>query len=305
MAENLIDLRRRIKAVMNTQKTFRAMKTVSAAKLRRSLGELNKTKPVMEKIESLLRRVGPAVDVESHPLLKERETGKIILVVVSADKGLCGAFNSHLIGAAEDHYQEQLNKSGDNISLVIVGNKAFNYFTKRDYPIKKGYRSVISRLKYHHALDLSKYLQDIYLDPEENIKKIEFIYTKYISASKREITVKQLFPLRDEWEQVKAAEQAESDRVGKEEDIEYIFEPSEEEIFKYLLPKYINARVHQILLQSAAAEHLARMVAMEQASQNSDEMIRTLTLTMNKLRQATITKELLEIITATEALRKT
>jgi F-type H+-transporting ATPase subunit gamma len=304
MAENLIDLRRRIKAVKNTQKTFRAMKTVSAAKLRRSLGELNKTKPVMEKIESLLRRVGPAVDVESHPLLKERETGKIIQVVVSADKGLCGAFNSHLIGAAEAHYQEQLNKSGDNISLVIVGNKALNYLTKRDYPVKKGYRSVISRLKYHHALDLSKYLQDIYLDPEENIKKIEFIYTKYISASKREITVKQLFPLRDEWEQVKAAEQVELDGVGKEEDIEYIFEPSEEEIFKYLLPKYINARVHQILLQSAAAEHLARMVAMEQASQNSDEMIRTLTLTMNKLRQATITKELLEIITATEALRK-
>ncbi len=302
MAENLIDLRRRIKAVRNTQKTFRAMKTVSAAKLRRSLGELNKTKPVMEKIESLLRRVGPAVDVEAHPLLKEGETGKIIQVVVSADKGLCGAFNSHLIGAAENHYQEQLNTEGDNISLVVMGNKALNYFTKKEYPIKKGYRSVISRLKHDHALDLSKYLQNIYL--EESIKKIEFIYTQYISASKREITVKQLFPLRDEWEQVKAAEQVQLDGVGNEEDIEYIFEPSEEEIFKYLLPKYINARVHQILLQSAAAEHLARMVAMEQASQNSDEMIRTLTLTMNKLRQATITKELLEIITATEALSK-
>lgn len=296
MAENLIDLRRRIKAVNNTSKTFRALKTVSAAKLRRSVAELNKTKPVMEKIESLLKRVGPAVDAKSHPLLKEKDTGKTVIVIISADKGLCGAFNSHLIEKAEDHYHRQASENGDNPSLLTVGNKAFSHFYKRDYPIKKNYKSIISRLKYHHALDLSRYLQDIYLDPEENVKKIEFIFSEYISALKRELKVKQLFPIKREWEQ--------GEEGGKELEIEYIFEPSEDEIFKYLLPKYVNACVQQILLQSAASEHMARMIAMEQASQNADEMIRTLTLTMNKLRQASITKELLEIITATEALRK-
>lgn len=296
MAENLIDLRRRIKSVKNTQKSTKAMKTVSAVKLRRSVAELNKTKPLLEKIESLLRRVRPRVDVESFPLLKERDTGKTVIVAISADKGLCGAFNSHLIERVETHFQEQGAENGDKPSLVTVGNKAFNYFNRREYPIEKNYKSVMSRLKYHHAMDLSKYLQDIYLDPGKEIKKIEFIYTKYISASKQEINVQQLFPIEKEW--------GEAEEGGNNKEIEFIFEPSPGEIFEYLLPKYVNSNVHQVLLRSAASEHVARMIAMELATQNADEMIKDLTLTMNKLRQASITKELLEIITATEALRK-
>lgn len=300
MAENLIDLRRRIKAVKNTQKTFRAMKTVSAVKLRRSVVELNKTKPVMDKITSLLRRVGPAVDVDSHPLLKQRECGKTVMVIISADKGLCGAFNSHLLGAAEAHYHGQSNEAPDNKVLIIAGNKALKHFSKKEYPIEKSYKSVMSRLKYHHILDLSGYLQGLYLNPEANIKKIEFVYSRYISASKSEPEIKQLFPLGAEWKQ----EKVDTGNEENEEDSEYIFEPSEKDIFAYLLPKYIDALVQQILLQSAASEHMARMIAMEQASQNAEEITRTLTLTMNKLRQASITGELLEIITATEALKK-
>lgn len=305
MSGNLIELRRRIKAVKNTQKTFRAMKTVSAAKMRRSVIELNKVKPVMEKIESVIGRVASAVDVDSHPLLEERESGKTIIVSISADRGLCGAFNSHLIQKTEAYYRENLNKSGDNLSLITLGNKVSNHFRRRDFPVKKEYRKVMSRLKHHHALDLSKYLQDIYLDPKENIKKIEFIFTEYISATKQELTVRQLFPISSRWGKDSGGS-GEEGVVGKEieEDVKYIFEPSEEEIFKYLLPRYINSLVQQILFQSAASEHGARMRAMETASQNADEMISTLTLTMNKLRQASITKELLEIITATEALTK-
>lgn len=305
MAGNLIKLRRRIKAVKNTQKTFRAMKTVSAAKMRRSVTELNKIKPVMEKIESLIERVAPDVDVESHPLLEERESGKTVIVSISADRGLCGAFNSHLIAKTEAHYRENLNKAGDNLSLVAMGNKVCNHFKRRGQPVKKEYRNVMSRLKHHHPLDLSRYLQDIYLDPEENIKKIEFVYTEYISATKHELTVRQLFPIKSRWGKAAGEEGGEGVFEKEiEDDIEYIFEPSEEEIFKYLLPRYINSLVQQIIYQSAASEHAARMKAMELASQNADTMISTLTLTMNKLRQASITKELLEIITATEALTK-
>ncbi|MCP4218610.1 MAG: ATP synthase F1 subunit gamma [bacterium] len=294
MAENLIDLRRRIKSVENTQKSTRAMKTVSAAKLRRSVAELNNSKPLMEKIASILRRVGKAVEVDAHPLLKETDGHKNILVAISSDKGLCGAFNSHLISSAEKRFRDY---EAENVSttLVTVGNKAVTYFGNRDFSIRKAYKGVMARMNFQHALELSQYLQELYLDPEEDINKIEFIYTEYVSASKQEIRVKQLFPITDEWQDEKG---------GIDDDVEYIFEPSEEDIFKYLLPKYINSSVYQVLLRSAASEHIARMVAMELATQNASEMIGSLTLTMNKLRQASITNELLEIITATEALQK-
>ena len=302
MAQNLIDLRRRIRAVKDTQKTTKAMKTVSAAKLRRSVTELNRTQPIMEKIISLLNRVGKSPNIaaqrESHPFLKARESGHTVMVVISADKGLCGAFNSHLLEKAQDHYQERLKEEGDNLSLVTAGNKAFKHFKKRNYPLKRDYHSIMGRLKYSHALDLSKYLQELYLNPVEEIKRIEFVFTQYVSASRQELTVRPLFPIPFSW-------QGKEDGLDSEDDdLEYIFEPSAEEIFKALLPKYINSLVYQILLQSAASEHAARMVAMELASQNASDMIRNLTLTLNKVRQASITGELLEIITATEALTK-
>lgn len=304
MAGNLIDLRRRIKSVKDTQKITKAMKTVSAVKMRRSIMELNNTRPVMEKIQMVLKRVAPAVDASAHPLLEKREKGDILLVVLSADKGLCGAFNSHLIEAAEEHFEklsEECRESGGSVQMVIAGNKAFKYFNNREYPIKKNYLSMMSRLKAHHAKELSQFLLDSYLSPGEDdqpIKKIEFINNKYISASRQEVTISQLFPIEQEWREEKG--------IGKniEEEIEYIFEPSEDELFKYLLPRYVNSHVYQVLLQSSASEHSARMVAMELATQNASDMMKELTLTLNKLRQASITTELLEIITATEALTK-
>jgi len=300
MAQNLIDLRRRIKAVRNTQKTTQAMKTVSAAKLRRSVTELKRTQPIIEQIESILKRVKHAaskLEIISHPLLKERKTGDTVIVTISSDKGLCGAFNSHVGEKTEEQYRRRLNPEGDNLFLITVGNKAFKYFNKRKYPIKKNYPSVMTRLKYQNALDLSEYLQKIFLDPDEDIKTIEFVFTEYLSASKHEAAVRQLFPIKMEWG-------GEGGEEGEEKDIEYIFEPSAEEIFKALLPKFINAKVYQVLLHSSASEHAARMIAMDLATRNASDMIRNLTLTLNKLRQASITRELLEIITATEALKR-
>jgi len=301
MAQNLIDLRRRIRAVKDTQKTTRAMKTVSAAKLRRSVTELNRTRPMMEKIKSLLTQVGKASNIstqlEDHPFLKKRESGDTVIVTISADKGLCGAFNSHIIELTEDHYQKMLDEEGNAPSLVTIGNKVTRHLKKREFPIKKSYQSIISQLKYHHVLELSEYLQKLYLS-DVGIKQIEFIFTEYKSASRQETTIQQLFPIPLK------LEKDEDGIIPVEEDIEYIFEPSAEEIFKALLPKYINSLVYQILLQSTASEHAARMVAMELATQSADDMIRRLTLTLNKVRQASITKELLEIITATEALNK-
>jgi F-type H+-transporting ATPase subunit gamma len=297
MAQNLIDLRRRIRAVKDTQKTTQAMKTVSAVKMRRSVSELNRIRPIMEKIQSLLNHVAQAAgkEVQAHPLLKERETGDSIIVVISADKGLCGSFNSHLLDKTEEHYHKRLEQEDDHPSLIIVGNKAIKHFKKKEYPSKKAYQSIISRLKYNHALDLSKYLHELYLNPDAEIRRVEFVFTQYITASRQERAVEQLFPIPFTWPK--------EEKNHQEEDIGYIFEPSAREIFNALLPRYINTLVYQILLQSTAAEHAARMVAMELATRNADEMIRELTLTRNKLRQASITGELLEIITATEALK--
>jgi F-type H+-transporting ATPase subunit gamma len=307
MAGNLIDLRRRIKSVKNTQKSTKAMKTVSAAKLRRSVGELNKTKPMMDKIATLLKRVGDASNVKTNPLLEKRKTGGALMVVISADKGLCGAFNSHLLAKAENRYNELVEKEGrDHVSSVVIGKKAFKLFEKKEYPVKKDYRDIMIRLNHQHALDISRYLQDVYLDPKETIKQVEFVYTGYVSAARQELIVKRLFPIVSEWRETGEEAPADGDEGGPEPagDIEYIFEPSAEAIFEALLPKYINTLVYQVLLQSAAAEHAARMIAMDQATNNANDMIRDLTLTMNKLRQASITNELLEIITATEALTK-
>jgi F-type H+-transporting ATPase subunit gamma len=296
MAQNLIDLRRRIKSVKGTQKTTKAMKTVSAAKLRRSVTDINRNRPVLEKIESILRRVGQAAHMESHPFLEERKNGHTVIVVISTDKGLCGAFNTRLLAKAESHFHELQKTETEQPFLITVGNKAFKYFSKRDYQIKKSYQSIMSRLKYENAFEISQYLQKLFLTPVEDIKKIEFITTEFVSASKQEVKIKRLFPIKSEWEQGKEGEE--------NRDIEYIFEPSAIEIFNYLLPKFIDSLVYQTLLQSSASEHAARMVAMDLASRNASDMIRNLTLIMNKMRQASITNELLEIMTATEALKK-
>jgi F-type H+-transporting ATPase subunit gamma len=295
MSGNLIDLRRRIKSVKNTQKITRAMKTVSAAKLRKSTQELQRSQPFMTQVERLLNKAGQELKTEQFPFLAKREEGKHVLVVISSDKGLCGAFNSHVIRKSEEYFNEIKNQ-GSTPVLITVGNRINKYFLKKqDCVIKKSFTDLMSRLSYDHSLEFSAYLQDIFLN--EDIKVIEFVYTAYISASRQQIKIDQVFPLKREWEKGEVEKEAEA------EEIEYIFEPKVEDIFTFLLPKYLNALLYRLLRSSEASEHAARMIAMDLATRNAEDMIRSLTLVMNKVRQASITKELLEIITATEALK--
>jgi F-type H+-transporting ATPase subunit gamma len=295
MAENLQDLRRRINSVKNTRKITQAMKTVSAAKLGRSVSRLKRVRPMMEKIEEMLTKVSKDQGIGNHPFLQEKESGEIVIVVIASDKGLCGAFNAHIIERAQK-LCAQLRDEGEHPTLITIGTKAQNYFKKKDCSIKKFYAGMMSNLQYRDVKELSAFLQEIYLDESRNIKKIEFIYTGFLSASKQEITVAGLFPIQDQWKK----------EDGDEEKIEvkFILEPSAEELFSALLPRYIDSLIYRVLLESSAAEHAARMTAMELATKNAGDMIRELTLTLNKLRQTSITTELLEIITATEALNK-
>jgi len=288
MAGNLIDLRKRLRSVQNTQKITQAMKTISAAKLRRATGELKKNQPFMDAIRTLLFRIGRHVDLSRLPLFRIRETGRSLLVVVSGDKGLCGAFNSHILRRAG----QLIATAEEEQPLVItVGNKATRHFIKREIAPLHAYRGLMSRLSYTDARALSSQLQALFL--EEEITSVDFVVTRFHSASRQEVDVQRLLPLPRELE----ADLEDGDR-------EYIFEPDPDRLFEMLLPRYVDASVYRILRESEASEQAARMVAMELATRNANDMIRRLTLTMNKVRQAAITGELLEIITATEALRR-
>jgi F-type H+-transporting ATPase subunit gamma len=295
MAGNLISLRRRIKSVKNNQKLTRAMKTVAAAKLRRATSELKKSRPHRDKIDSLLQQTGAKIDLGRLPLLRPREQGSIVLVVIAGDKGLCGAFNSHVLKHSEAYYRELVER-GETVLLIAVGNKAGRYFSKCNLPLQAVHNNLISRLQFSDAEKLATELLDLYLTGE--VKRIEFAFQEFVSASKQQFTIRRLLPIETRWPAAAGGTDADD---GKGE---VIFEPGPEAIFLALLPRFIIAAVYQVLLQSMAAEQISRMVAMDMATRNASDMIRSLTLLLNKMRQASITKELLEIITATEALNK-
>lgn len=272
----------------NTQKITKAMKTVSAVKLRKSVSKMKLSKPVLEKLEYLIRQVGRSIEFRKSPLLKKRGEGETVIVAISADKGLCGSFNSNLSREAEEYYQKIIEEGG-NPSFVTVGKKVNNYLRRKELKIKRNFPDFMIKLKYADSKELTDYLKELFI--EEKIKEIKFFYTSFKSSSKQEIADKMLFPIEMEL----------SDNE-EEEEVKYIFEPDPAEILNLLIPKYINSIVFHTMLESSASEHAARMVAMELATQNASDMINSLTLTMNKMRQASITNELLEIITATEAL---
>jgi len=288
MSGNLIDLRRRIVSVKNTQKITKAMKTVSAVKLRKSVMRINRSQPILKKIEYLIGQVSKSINLMKSPLLQKREDGETVIVAISADKGLCGSFNSNLAKEAEQYYKKVF-EDGGNPSFVTIGKKVNSYLTKKGLKIKHNFPDVMISLNSQNSKKITEYLKNIFV--EEEIKEIKFVFTGYKSASQQEISKKTLFPVNLYYE-----EKDNSDNV------EYIFEPDPEEIMELLIPRYVDSIVFHTMLESSASEHIARMVAMELATQNASEMIDKLTLTLNKMRQAAITSELLEIITATEAL---
>ena len=207
-----------------------------------------------------------------------------MLVVVASDKGLCGAFNSHVLKQAEARYQE-LAAAGREVFLVTIGTKAGRYFSKRGMEPKKKYNGMISRLQYADAANLASELQALFLSGGAG--SVEFAFNEFVSASKQQFVSRRLLPVvLDE------GERAEVEKAPPAERVDYIFEPGADAIFQALLPRFITAMVYQFLLQSMAAEQMARMVAMDLATRNASDMIRQLTLLLNKMRQAAITKEL-------------
>jgi F-type H+-transporting ATPase subunit gamma len=288
---SLQSLRRKIAAVKNTQKITKAMKMVAAAKLKRSQDRILAARPYSHRLRDVIANLSRRVNRAAHPLLQKRQGRNIEIVIVTSDRGLCGAFNANIIRKAVEFIRES-EATNAKISLSIIGRKGREYFRRRNWPIRQQWLGVFDRLTYEHGLEIGHDLIDRYTDGA--FDQLHVIYNEFKSAIQQRVIVEQFFP-------IEALDQAgeSPDRLGGG----YLYEPDEDELLKALLPKHFQTQAYRILLESAAAEHGARMAAMDGASRNAAELIKKLTLYYNKTRQAAITKELMDIVGGAEALK--
>jgi F-type H+-transporting ATPase subunit gamma len=283
----LRDIRRRIRSVESTQKITRAMKLVAAAKLRRAQERIVSARPYAVKMAELLSSLVRRAEGEAHPLLVRRPAARKRLVIITADKGLCGAFNSNILRASLAFLREQGETS---VTLVVVGKKARDFYRRRQYEIKSEMLGFFDRLAYSHAQELAGQLMTDYLGGETD--EVYLIYNEFRSVAVQRVVRQQLLPI-----------ESETSAAGSGPTTDYIYEPSPEAILASLLPRHVTTQVYRALMESVAGEHGARMTAMEAATKNAKDMIGVLTIQYNKARQERITKELLDIVGGAEALR--
>jgi F-type H+-transporting ATPase subunit gamma len=275
----LVDIRRRIRSVKNTQQITKAMKMVSAAKLRRAQDAMFAARPYARKMMEVLTGIAARAEAAAHPLLEQREGDRILLVVVTADKGLCGGFNANIIRAAVRFLE---GKRPEAVELDLLGRKGRDFFRRRQYRVRSEQVGIFQALRYDVAQAIARDLTKAFVEGE--VDQVYLIYNEFKSVIQQKIVIERLLPI----ERVEAS--------AKETALEYLYEPSPAKIFSELLPKHVEVQVWRALLESAAAEHGARMAAMDAATRNAGDMIDNLTLYMNKVRQAAITKEIIEVV---------
>ena len=278
-----IDIRRRIRSVKNTQQITKAMKMVAAAKLRRAQERMYAARPYAAALRQVLSSVATRVEELRHPLLESREEKKILLLVVTADKGLCGAFNANVIKAAQNALRERQLES---VELLPIGRKANDFFRRRTIPIRREATQVFQALSLGVAQEIAKTIVEDFVG--ERVDAVYVVYNEFKSIIAQNVRLERLLPIERAWDEVTTA-------------AEYLYEPAPEQILNELLPKHIEFQLYRILLESAAAEQGARMTAMEAATKNAKDMIEHLTLTYNRIRQASITKEIIEIVSGAAA----
>lgn len=295
----LREVRARITGVKKTQKITRAMKMVAAAKLRRSQSSVVAARPYAFALKHLLGHMSATVDLATNPFVIQREIKSVALIVVTADRGLCGAFNSNLLKAAVNHINlnyTQLNTEG-RLKLFCIGRKGFDFFARRQYKVAGKYIGVFNTLVFGQAQAIVREVIRGYLAGE--FDKVEIVFNEFKSIARQNILIDRFLPITP-------SQEAPGVATGRSDVLaDYIYEPSGRQIVDTLIPKHLNFQLWRILLESNAAEQGARMAAMDNATENANEMISSLQLVYNKARQASITKELLEIVAGAEALKKT
>jgi F-type H+-transporting ATPase subunit gamma len=285
----LRDIKRRIKAVQSTSKITKAMKMVAAAKLRKAQTRMLDLRPYSDKMNSVIGSlVRGAAGAETHPLLSGRPRKTVEVIVMTSDRGLCGAFNTNIMKAAVRHV-EGLRAEGFDVSISAVGKKALDYYKRRSVPLRRSWTGFSGKLNYANAQEIAADVIENYTG--ETMDEVYLIYNEFKNIVQQRVTVKRLLPVA-----APASEEA-------AEPADIIFEPSEQELLDRLLPKNVEIQVFRGLLESQASEEAARMTAMENATKSANEMIQKLSLQYNKARQASITKELMDIVGGVEALK--
>jgi F-type H+-transporting ATPase subunit gamma len=281
---SLLDIRRRIRSVKNTQQLTKAMKTVSAAKLRRAQERVLSARPYANQLKHVLSNLAGRIENIAHPLLEVRPEKRILLLVVTADRGLCGGFNTNLLKAASNFLRQHRDKE---VQLYTAGKKGRDFFRRRNLNLVGEYTNFFSKLNVAHAKDIAQQLTERYTNAE--IDAVYLAYNEFKSVIQQRIVVEKLLPLSSD------------DVQATEAGLDYIFEQPPQEIFNRLLPRYVEIEVYRALLESAASEHGARMAAMDTATRNAGDMIESLTLGMNRVRQAAITREIIEVVSGAGA----
>jgi F-type H+-transporting ATPase subunit gamma len=293
---NLLDIRRRIKSVKNTQQITKAMKMVSAAKLRRAQERVVTARPFANKMSEVLGELAKRTSEDfHHPLLDLRGDDRYLLVLVTADKGLCGAFNTNLTKAAQAFIRDN---AGKTVELVAIGRKGRDFFRNRRAVIAEEFLGVTGkgRIEFSEALEIAEHIIKLYTE-DTGIDKVFLVYNEFKSVLSQRVMLEQLLPVsRAKTEELEARSQQPLTLV------DYIYEQPPEEMFGTLLPRLIQTQIFRALLESIASEQGARMTAMDSASKNASELIESLTLNMNRVRQAAITNEIIEVVSGAAAL---
>ena len=288
---SLIDMRRRIRAVKSTQQITKAMKTVAASKLRRAQERITGARPFARLMLGVLNSLAARVDPVLHPLLaaaEDRPPAPTLLIVVTADKGLCGSFNSNLLRRAGTYVAD----ADREVALGLIGRKGRDFFVRRGFDVRYEDVNVFTNLRYTHAQAVARAAIEEFT--RGAARDVYLVYNEFKSVLQQRVVVERLLPI--------PRFEEESDEVAAVSLAGHLFEPTAAEIFDDLLPRHVETQLFRALLESAAAEHAARMTAMDAATRNAGEMIDQLTLYMNKMRQATITRELIEVVSGAEAL---
>jgi F-type H+-transporting ATPase subunit gamma len=289
---SLLDIRRRIRAVKSTQQITKAMKMVAASRLRRAQERIQQARPFATEMLRVLNSLATRVDPASHPLLDERRVakagGKALLFVITADRGLCGSFNTNAIKAASTFIVENSDRE---VALGLVGRRGRDYFARRGFEVRYEQVNLFQALQYGHAQRIAQAAVEAFTLGQ--VDSVYLVYNEFRSVMSQRIVVERLLPIpRLEIEPL----------AGGSPQIDYLYEPTPEELFTTLIPRHVEVQVYRALLESNAAFYAAQMTAMDSASRNAAEMIDGLTLYMNKVRQAAITREIIEVVSGAGAL---
>jgi F-type H+-transporting ATPase subunit gamma len=293
---NLKEVRNRIKSVSSTQQITKAMKMVSAAKLKRATNAIVQLRPYANKLKELLANLSASLEDGSSPFLEEREPAKVLIIVVSSNRGLAGAFNTNVIKTANnliaEKYSDQLRAG--NVSVVAIGKKSQEYYQRRNYKVIGNNNDLYLDLNFINASKITEAIMEGFLKGDYD--RVELVYNQFKNAAMQILVAEQLLP-------VQKPEKKEGEKVDLNKvQLDYILEPSKEEIVAQLIPKSIKTQLYKAVLDSNASEHGARMTAMDKATENAGDLLKALKLSYNQARQAAITTELTEIVSGAAAL---